>query len=205
MGYRDGTNLVKPFPTAAISPSPLFPLTRPAHAAVLLQNEVSVNFRILILIALTLVGCGNADMGAEAKREQARLSAANATASRNLGSSISLTNCHTMTPYNAGNTAMNAFFQNANVCQKLGNAGVVQLRVSAQTPNGARMCLVPVISDNSAAPESCFAINGTLIVTLNSSYYISLVLVAESDVTAYKNALAGRSATIPTLAFASML
>lgn len=157
----------------------------------------------------TLVACGNADMGAHDARKARTAGAAasrvnpHAAALNPAASFVPIGSCKTMTVMQGYDGATAQYFSGATACFASQQWNLVQVKVSAQMPVNARLCLVPMTAD-SVFDETCFSLNGFQTVTLNTTAYTAVGLVLESEVGSYKGALRGQTANFPPSAYASV-
>lgn len=159
----------------------------------------------LLFASILCVGCGNADMGAQAYNKQARASA-NATAQSNSAAALAALQqqtCNKVSVYDGGDALFAQIFNGGSLCYATASPALAQVKVNAYI-NGARFCVVPITL---AGPgmETCFTMTGyTTSVPLNQPDYVSLAVVAEANVSLYKSYLNAQTNVSPPLAVANL-
>lgn len=138
--------------------------------------------RTIALLALTLAACGNADHGIEKKNQS--LSTATAITLAATNPSLTLGPCKNLTVYAGTDPSFASTLQGTSACAGTNLTNVVRLRVSANFPVNARVCLVP-FNTVSSYPETCFLINGQADITVTTPAYTGVSLVREGDLQSY--------------------
>ena len=160
---------------------------------------------ILLIVSILCVGCGNADMGAQAYNRQAK-AAANATAQSNSAAALAALQqqtCNKVSVYDGGDPLFGQIFNGASLCYATASPALAQVKVNAYI-SGARFCVVPVSLAGPEA-ESCFTMTGyTTSVALNQPDYVSLAVVSEANVALYKSYLQAQTNISPALAVANL-
>jgi hypothetical protein len=153
------------------------------------------------MLPLLLSGCGNGDDGITRRRLASQSSL---TAKKTFATPLdSFSSCQPMVVKEGTNPAYaNATYSGIQACRGLSRPAEVLLQVNAYFPTNVTFCLIPI--NSAAAPESCFTINGQAQIALSTSNYSYLVLVANSDLAAYKAYQAQLANDAPPRAIATM-
>ncbi|MGZ3730103.1 MAG: hypothetical protein ACXVCG_12795, partial [Bdellovibrionota bacterium] len=193
-------------------PTTALPFARlPAHAACLPNHsEVSVR-HIALWVALLclplLSGCGNANTGkAFTPFNYAKTSAsqANSAGPTNTTSVPQLLFCHSPLLTSADATTAAAFNGSVLCSEQAANSatgtksGMVRIKVNSTLPAGSALCAIPFVYD-SAETETCFSVPSGLQLDfqLTTDQYTSVVVVAQSQLQAYKVFLSNPGALPP--------
>lgn len=154
---------------------------------------------LLCLTALT--ACGNANDGLSIRKSSAVKTASASTAGASLADPRETYGpCATATVLGGSNPSYAQIFAGTQFCRGISRPSQVMVKVNATFPSTGRFCLVPMT--DVALPESCFTVNGQAVVNLQTSAYSTLVILAESDLAAYKAFLNYQFDTAPPRAMA---
>jgi hypothetical protein len=161
-------------------------------------------FLSVLLPAVMFSACGNSDRGLIENRKPPAASAVN-SASAHPGPQDTFSACQLMT-INGGSNAAYAqtTFTGTHVCRGISRPNSALLQVNASFPANVSFCLVPIAADGTASAETCFNVNGQAEITLTTSNYSVLVLLAASDMSNYRAYLAQQTDNAPPRATATL-
>jgi hypothetical protein len=153
-----------------------------------LRNLISAaSLASLVLLA----GCGaNPDHGKSIKPGKKTSAAALSPAAGPVAELIQLSPCKTMSIYGGSNPALAADFSGSSACASTSHLNVVRIRVSANLPTTARVCVVPLNFSNHF-PATCQTINGQADVVLSTGEFTAVTLVYENQLASYQSYLNG--------------
>ncbi len=160
------------------------------------------SFFIALVCLAVLSACGNTNDGNpfRSKKSSVTVNPIKAGAQSPLG----LLYCKQFTVIDGGNASFAASFSGSSICKVDSSYPMVQLKVGMNFPQNGRFCLVPM--SDYAFPETCFSPTDAMTFTLDASaaQFGSIVILAESDLNAYKAFLNYASNYAPPRAIAVM-
>ena len=140
-----------------------------------------------------LCSCGNANDGKSFNPYRKSGGASQANLENPVLSSVPVPQpliCKNPTLSSGGSPAFDAIFAGSVFCPMQGispgtKGFMARLKVNAALPSDTRLCAIPFVYD-SPANETCFSLNGQADFSLSTDQYTSVVILAESNLGAYK-------------------